>query len=250
MTAPLFVVERAALLGGDTVALDGAEGRHAAAALRLGPGEEVLLTDGAGLAATCRVLSVAAGSLLLAVEDRRESPPPQPRTVVVQALPKGDRGELAVELATELGVDLVVPWAAARCVTRWRPERAARSLDRWRTAARAAAKQSRREWFPEVAEPADTAAVCELLRTAALPVVLHEHATLPLGAAVTPAAGQVVVVVGPEGGLSPDELAAFAEAGATPYRLGPTVLRTSTAGAAALAVLLSRSPRWDAPTGP
>jgi 16S rRNA (uracil1498-N3)-methyltransferase len=162
---------------------------------------------------------------------------------VAQALPKGDRGELAVETMTEVGVDVIVPWAAARCVTRWRDARGARALARWRTTAHAAAKQSRRSRFPEVAEPASTQEVARLLAGAAAGVVLHEEATEPLAGLAVPAAGDVVVVVGPEGGISPDELAAFRVAGATAYRLGDTVLRTSTAGTAALAVVLAGS-RW------
>jgi 16S rRNA (uracil1498-N3)-methyltransferase len=140
----------------------------------------------------------------------------------------------------------VVPWAAARCVTRWQGERGARSLGKWRTAAREAAKQSRRSWFPEVAELATTSAVVTRLAAAASAAVLHEEATVPLsGLAVAP--GQdvdVVLVVGPEGGVTPEELTTFAEAGATAYRLGDTVLRTSTAGAAAVSVLQSVLGRW------
>jgi 16S rRNA (uracil1498-N3)-methyltransferase len=170
-------------------------------------------------------------------------PEPTPRLVVVQALPKGDRGELAVETMTEVGVDVVVPWAAARCVTRWRDARGAKALAKWRTSALAAAKQSRRAWFPEVTDLASTADVSALLTTGSAAVVLHEEATEPLARLDVPSAGDVVVVVGPEGGLTPEELTAFRDAGATAYRLGDTVLRTSTAGTAALAVLLART-RW------
>jgi 16S rRNA (uracil1498-N3)-methyltransferase len=164
--------------------------------------------------------------------------------VVVQALPKGDRGETAVETMTELGVDEVVPWAAYRCVTRWRDGRGEKALERWRTTAQAAAKQSRRARFPVVSELAGTRDVVDRLRRAAAGVVLHEDADEPLGALDPPAAGEVVVVVGPEGGISPEELAVLVGAGATAYRLGPTVLRTSTAGTAALAALLARTARW------
>ncbi|MGZ4596702.1 MAG: RsmE family RNA methyltransferase, partial [Actinomycetes bacterium] len=143
-----------------------------------------------------------------------------------------------------VGADVIVPWAAARCVTRWKAERGAKALAKWRTTVREAAKQSRRARFPEVTALASTADVATWLRGAALGAVLHEEATAPLAAAQPPERGDVVVVVGPEGGLGPDELAAFAAAGATSYRLGPTVLRTSTAGVAALSVLLARTPRW------
>jgi 16S rRNA (uracil1498-N3)-methyltransferase len=244
MSAPVFLLDREQLGTGDRLVLDGPEGRHAATVRRLTAGEQVVLTDGHGLSAVCRVVAVGKDRLELTVGTRTETPAPQPRLVVVQALPKGDRGELAVETMTELGADVIVPWAAARCVTRWSGARGDKALLRWRTTAREAAKQSRRTWFPEVPEPVTTSAVGDLLRGAALPLVLHEEATTPIDSAAIPVDGDVVVVVGPEGGLTPEELASFADAGATAYRLGPTVLRTSTAGPAALAVLLARTDRW------
>jgi 16S rRNA (uracil1498-N3)-methyltransferase len=164
--------------------------------------------------------------------------------VVVQALPKGERGELAVEVLTEVGVARIVPWAAARSVAVWKGERAAKSLAKWRSTAREAAKQSRRSWFPEVTELAGTADLAALVAGADLAVVLHEDATVPLATLDVPATGRIVVVVGPEGGLTDDEVATLVAAGATSVRLGAEVLRTSTAGIAAVAALLSRTPRW------
>lgn len=244
MSAPVFLVEDDRLATGDAVVLDGPEGRHAATVRRLEPGERVLLTDGRGAVADCRVVSVGRDRLELAVDARAHTPAPQPRLVVAQALPKGDRGELAVETMTEVGVDEVIPWAASRCVTRWKGDRAGRSLAKWRTSAREAAKQSRRSHFPLVTDQATTEEVAQRLRHAAAAVVLHEEAELPLATLDLPAAGDVVLVVGPEGGISPEELATFAAAGATARRLGDTVLRTSTAGVAALSVLCARSRRW------
>lgn len=244
MSAPVFVLDRERLTHGDRVVLEGAEGRHAATVRRLAAGEQVVLTDGAGLAVRCRVVAAGPDRLELAVEARTETPPPRPRLVVVQALPKGDRGELAVATMTEVGVDVIVPWAAGRCVTRWSGARGDKALARWRTTVREAAKQSRRARFPEVAGLATTAAVVGLLASASLAVVLHEEASVPLSSVAVPGDGDVVVVVGPEGGIDPVEMAAFEGGGATAYRLGPTVLRTSTAGPAALAVLLSRTQRW------
>ncbi|MFE2654088.1 16S rRNA (uracil(1498)-N(3))-methyltransferase, partial [Streptomyces sp. NPDC059346] len=177
----------------------------------------------------------------------REEPEPAPRITVVQALPKGDRGELAVETMTETGVDAIVPWQAARCITQWKGDRGAKSLAKWRATAREAGKQSRRVRFPEVADAATTKQVAALLADADFAGVLHEdrdHDSTPLATAALPAAGSIVLVVGPEGGVSPQELAAFAEAGARPYRLGRSVLRTSTAGTAATALLLGRTGRW------
>jgi 16S rRNA (uracil1498-N3)-methyltransferase len=244
MTSPVFLVERGQLVAGDRIMLDGTEGRHAATVRRIGVGERVDVTDGEGTLAECRVAAAKKSGLQLEVLARRTEAVPQPRLVVVQALPKGDRGELAVETMTEVGVDAVVPWAASRCVTQWRPDRAAKALAKWRNAAREAAKQSRRAWVPEVTEPVSTRGVAELLAAAALPVVLDSAAQRPLTSATVPSGGDMVVVVGPEGGISPDELDIFGRAGGMVYRLGPTVLRTSTAGVAAATVLFARSTRW------
>ncbi|HEY2521234.1 MAG TPA: 16S rRNA (uracil(1498)-N(3))-methyltransferase [Streptosporangiaceae bacterium] len=244
MTAPVFVADGADLRAG-TVTLTGAEGRHAATVRRIGPGERVDVADGAGLIAECVVTEVGAGSVTLAVQARREVPVPNPRIVVVQALPKGDRAELAVETMTEVGVDVIVPFAAERCVARWPAgDRAARALARWRSAAREAAKQARRARIPEVTELASAAEVATRLKSAARAVVLEPGVAEAVSRLDLPAHGDVVLVVGPEGGLSPAELTAFTAAGAVPARLGDSVLRASTAGAAAAAVLMARTGRW------
>lgn len=243
MSLPVHWIEPAAEPAvGASVTLDGAEGRHAVTVRRTRVGEQLELVDGTGLRLRCTVTAVDRASLVARVDELTSEPPPSPRLVVVQALAKGERSELAVETVTEVGADVVVPWAAARCVVQWKGERGAKSLARWRSTALAAAKQARRARVPEVAEPATTAKVARLLAEAALPVVLHESATVPLASLAVPATGDIVVVVGPEGGITPDELGAF---GVEPVRLGSTVLRTSTAGVAACSALLARSPRWS-----
>jgi 16S rRNA (uracil1498-N3)-methyltransferase len=243
VSPPVFLAETAQLAG-DRVVLGGAEGRHAATVRRLRSGERVDLTDGAGLLAECVVGEVLRDGLELEVVSRRHEPAPAPRLVVVQALPKGDRGELAVETMTEVGVDEIVPWAASRCITQWRPDRREKSVGRWRSTAREAAKQARRCWLPEVTDLATTSQVADRVAGAALALVLHEGAQAPLSAVTPPAAGDIVLIVGPEGGITDDELGLFTDAGAVPTVLGPTVLRTSTAGVAAAAVLLSAGGRW------
>ncbi|MGP4091127.1 16S rRNA (uracil(1498)-N(3))-methyltransferase [Streptomyces sp. KR55] len=245
MTAPVFVVERLDDNGPEFV-LDGPEGRHAVSVKRLRPGEDVVLTDGRGHW-TEGVVKAAEGKdrLIVQLHGVREEPEESPRITVVQALPKGDRGELAVETMTEVGVDAIVPWAAARCITQWKGERGAKALSKWRATAREAGKQSRRVRFPEVGEAATSKQVAALLAGADFAAVLHESGDEPLAAAELPADGEIVLVVGPEGGVSPEELALFEEAGAKAYRLGPTVLRTSTAGTAAAALLLGRTGRWS-----
>jgi 16S rRNA (uracil1498-N3)-methyltransferase len=229
---------------GDVLVLDGPEGHHAAVVRRLAAGEEIVLTDGVGTRAHGRVVEVGKGSLRAEVLDVSTVEAERPRVVVVQAVPKGERGELAVEMLTEVGVDVIVPWSASRSVARWRGDRAAKSLEKWRAAAREAAKQSRRAWFPEVTPLADTAGVAERLAGASVRVVLHEAASGPLADVPVPGRGEIVIVVGPEGGISDEELTAFAEVGAEPLRLGSSVLRSSTAGVAAAAALLARTPRW------
>jgi 16S rRNA (uracil1498-N3)-methyltransferase len=245
VTAPVFSVGPEQPLAVGRIVLSGAEGRHAVSVRRLRAGEDIVLTDGAGTGAYGRVAAAEGKDHLeVDVTEVRAEPEPRPRITVVQALPKGDRGELAVETMTETGVDAIVPWAAARCVTQWRAERGAKALAKWRSTAREAAKQSRRLRFPDVAELMTTRQVTGLLARAAFAAVLHEEGSEPLAAAALPDDGDIVLVVGPEGGVAPDELDAFAAAGAKPYRLGPTVLRTSTAGVAATALLLGRTGRW------
>ena len=242
-TAPVFLVESLPERG--DLVLDGPEGRHAAAVRRLRPGEQVRLSDGAGTVADGTVVTAGRDQLVVSVRDRTVVEPFLPRLVAVQALPKGDRGELAVELMTELGVDEIVPWAASRSITQWRGDRGERAVSRWRSTAREASKQSRRAWLPVVAPPAETPQVADRILAAGGGLVLHEAATTALTAAPLPAGGaELVIVIGPEGGLADPELAAFERAGALAVRLGPTVLRTSTAGAAALAVLSARTGRW------
>lgn len=246
MTAPLFLVAPGSLAGasaGASVLLDGAEGHHAVSVHRLRLGETVLVSDGTGVGASVEVVGIDRHTLLTRVIEVEVSPLPQPRFVLVQALAKGDRDEQAIEAATELGVDAVVPWQAARSVVQWRAEKVSRGQARWEAVVVAATKQSRRFRIPEVRPLARTTEVCELLATATLGVVLHETADRPLSTLPLPDDGEIVLVVGPEGGVADAELAHFRAAGAVAVRLGREVLRTSSAGPAALAVLNGRS-RW------
>jgi 16S rRNA (uracil1498-N3)-methyltransferase len=238
MTAPLFFVDAAAL-DGDRVVVDGAEGRHAADVRRLRVGEHVDLGDGCGQVAHGVVAEVARGRLVVVVERREQIQPASPRFVVVQALAKGGRDLGAVEAMTEVGVDEIVAWPAARSVAKPTD----RTLSRWSATAREAAKQSRRAWVPDVGGPVGTADICARFSAAALAVVLHEAAADSLAALPLPETGELVLVVGPEGGLTSGEVDAFTGAGAHVCRLGNAVLRTSTAGVAALSVLSAAS-RW------
>jgi 16S rRNA (uracil1498-N3)-methyltransferase len=257
VSAPVFLVDPGLLDGfgpGSTYALEGQEARHAGVVQRRRPGERVDVADGAGVRLRCEVSTVEPGRVGLSVLERVEEPAPAVRLVLVQALAKGDRDELAVAAATEVGADGVVPWQAQRSVVVWRGDRAARSRAKWVATVREAAKQSRRAWVPDVGEALGTAALAaraaQVVVDGGAVLVLHESATRPVAQAALPSPSQaapaveVLVVVGPEGGIADEELEALRGAGAQVVRLGPHVLRTSTAGPVALAVLSERLGRW------
>ncbi|MCD2186524.1 16S rRNA (uracil(1498)-N(3))-methyltransferase [Actinomycetospora soli] len=238
----LFLVEEVPTSG--VVTLEGAEGRHAADVKRVAPGEVILVGDGAGTRARAEVTAVGKGHVTAEVRETRTDPPSGTRLVLAQALAKGDRGELAVETATEAGIDAVIPWRAERCVTQWDDgPRGAKQLARWRSSVTEAAKQSRRAWVPEVAEPMTTN---QLARRLEHSTALLLEATAEVSVADVALGEEVVLLVGPEGGVTEAETERLVAAGATPVRLGPDVLRTSTAAAVALGALGLRTGRWDA----
>ncbi|GIH03138.1 ribosomal RNA small subunit methyltransferase E [Rhizocola hellebori] len=242
MSLPLFLVGE--LPSGDEFTLDGPEGRHAATVQRLREGEELLLADGRGGMAQARVKAVAGASLLLSLISRGYAARPEPVLTVAQGIAKGDRGELAVQAMTETGVDEILPWAAARSVAQWRGDRGFKSRDRWVATAREAAKQARRAWVPVIGGEPDVSTKALAKRLDANSLILHEEAGEKLSTVELPASGEIVIVIGPEGGIDDTELAAFQAAGARAVRLGDSVLRTSTAGVAALSVLAVRLGRW------
>jgi len=233
---------------GELAVVEGDEGFHAATVRRIRRGEELVLGDGAGGLARCMVEQAGRDGLQARVLDRWQVPPVQPPVTVVQALPKTERSELAIELATEAGVDTLVPWQAGRCVARWDGARADKGLRRWRAVARAASQQSRRAHIPSVDGVLSTAAltqrIAEAVASGGMVLALHESAAGQLTNLSLAQAKSVMLVVGPEGGIAPEELAAMTGAGATAVRLGPTVLRTSTAAAVALGALGVLTPRW------
>lgn len=252
MTAPLFWVPSDRLAGVEpdgVVRLDGDEGHHAVRVRRVAAGEEVILADGAGRGVRGEVAVVASGGLEVLVREVVAEPVSLPAFVLVQALAKSRRDEAAVEAATELGVDAVIAWQAERSIVRWRPERAEKSLAKWGHVATAAAKQARRLRVPQVSGPLDIRALVRRIREAVgqpcggAAYLLHESATQPLAGITLPASGEVLLVVGPEGGIATAELEAMTAAGAVPVRLGQPILRASTAGPAALAVLSAQA-RW------
>ncbi|MEV6274921.1 16S rRNA (uracil(1498)-N(3))-methyltransferase [Nocardia sp. NPDC051832] len=232
---------------GAIAVLDGPEGRHAATVRRIRAGEPITLSDGQGVVAESEVVAAQKDRLELRVLARRLAEPVTPRVTVVQALPKSERSELAVELMTEAGADAIIPWQAVRCVSKWEGK-AAKAVEKWRAAARAAARQSRRPYIPEVAELHRTRELVELVRKAkadgAVVAALHESGAGRFTELSFDGVPEVILIVGPEGGLDDSELDALTEAGAQPVLLGPTVLRTSTAAAVALGALGALTPRW------
>lgn len=246
MTPPLFLLDN--IPDTEEFCLVGAEGHHAARVRRVTPGEIVLVSDGVGTLVRCRVERITTDGVHLSILDRSVVVPSRPRLVAVQALAKGDRAEHAVEMMTELGVDEIVPWAASRSITQWLGPRGDKALARWRRTAQEASKQSRRPLLPHVAPLARTADVVARIRAdgelRVLGLVLHEDAAVPLSTAELADVDEIVVVIGPEGGVAREELDVFCAAGAVAVRLGESVLRTSTAGTAALSALALRLGRW------
>jgi 16S rRNA (uracil1498-N3)-methyltransferase len=248
MVATLFYVDTLPDTGALAV-VDGDEGFHAATVRRIRPGEQLVLGDGAGGLARCEVEQAGRDGLHARVLGRWSVAPGRPAITVVQALPKSERSELAIELATEAGADAFLAWQAARCVASWEGTRADKGLRRWRAVARSAARQSRRAHIPPIEGVLSTAAlaqrVCDEVAAGSAVLALHESATDRLADIHVAQADSVFLVVGPEGGIAPEEIAALTDAGAVAVRLGPQVLRTSTAAAVALGALGVLTPRWD-----
>jgi 16S rRNA (uracil1498-N3)-methyltransferase len=243
----LFYVDALPAVG-ELAVVDGDEGFHAANVRRIRVGEELDLGDGDGSVAHCVVEDVAKGRLTAKVLDRRTVDVAVPSVTVVQALPKSDRSELAVELATEAGADAFVAWHASRCVARWESSaKVDKGLRRWAAVARSAARQSRRPYIPPVSGVLSTAELVERVRdSGATTLVLHESATSKLTEIPVAQADSLLLIVGPEGGIADDEIVALTGAGATAVQLGPAVLRTSTAAAVALGALGVLTSRWSA----
>lgn len=257
MAATVFYLDELPAQG-QVALLDGPEGRHAATVRRFAAGDRLLLADTRGGVAECTVLRAGKDFLELTVDARADVPAPSPAVTVVQGLPKSERSELAVDLATEAGADRIVPWQAARCVSKWRSGGAGKSgmdksdkaLAKWRATARSAAKQARRAQVPPVDELHTTAMLVQRVRAAVeagtLVLILHESATGTLPRAEVAAAAELMLIVGPEGGVDEAEIEALTAAGARAVLLGPEVLRTSAAAAVALGAIGVLTSRWDA----
>ncbi|MGM7665585.1 16S rRNA (uracil(1498)-N(3))-methyltransferase [Microbacterium sp. A93] len=238
-----FLVESSSATAvGDVVSLTGAEAKHAAVVRRLRVGESVTIGDGSGVWLEGTVTDVSASRVDVKVTERTEQDPPAIRLLLAQALAKGDRDELAVQASCELGVDEIVPWQASRSISRWEGPKAVKGRDRWASIVREAAKQAHRSWVPEVSSPLTSAQL--IARSAGQRMLVLEPTATTKLSSIRADERDILLVVGPEGGISPEELSRFDEAGAERVRLGDTVLRTSTAGPAAIAVLSAALGRW------
>lgn len=256
MSLPVFKADSsvAHLRAGDQYVLTGTEARHAATVRRLGLGELLDVVDGAGHRLTCTVVSAAKDNLELTVDSVETTAGTQPEVTLVQALAKGDRDLQAVESCTELGVDRVIAWQADRSVARFRADRQDKQLEKWRHTITAAAKQSRRSLWPELGDPVNTRALVQLVKDSPDTMwwILHEQAQETLVSELRTVERNrpenrpesVGIVVGPEGGISDAELHQLRLAGARTVLLGPQVLRSSTAGAAAVVLINAFSGRW------
>lgn len=238
MTDALFLAPVGGVVPGDIVLVDGVEAHHAVAVRRIKPGEVVFVADGQGSAIRGEVLSADKAGLRVRADELLYDQVRGPHVVAVQALAKAGRDEQAIEAMTELGVKEIVPWRAARSIVKWEAgPRGDKQLAKWRSTVREATKQSRRFTIPVVAEALTTAELCRDVVPHATTYVLHEEATDPLACKEIPATGRVLLIIGPEGGIAPDELEAFVAAGAQVVSVAPHVLRSSTAGVVALAQL-------------
>ncbi|MUU73575.1 16S rRNA (uracil(1498)-N(3))-methyltransferase [Pseudarthrobacter sp. GA104] len=257
MSNPVFFTPPGSLdqlVAGEVFVLEGPEARHAVTVKRLAPGEPVDIVDGAGTRMSGKVLAASPSGLDVECSSLAVEPQPVTRLVLVQALAKGDRDELAIETATELGIDAVIPWQSERSIVRWKGDRAAKAHTKWQSVVTAAAKQARRAWVPEVRPAVDTAALAGLVEAAGLAVILHEDAVRPLRTVLeawqrggTPTEPrEVFLIVGPEGGISPREVTRLCGKGAVTALLGHHVLRSSTAGPAAVVLASDVLGRWAA----
>lgn len=215
--------------------LTGAEAQHAHVK-RIAPGERIVLTDGAGLTATVEVVRASKDEVVGEVVAHETSPLPTPRVTVVQAVPKAERAELAVDLAVQAGADEIVPWISHRTIARWPENKQAKQVEKWRNQAVAAAKQARRAWVPEVRMPVTSG---QLASVDTQKLVLHEDAQTSIKEVAF--TDDVWLIVGPEGGIGKEELQLI---DGTPVRLGAEVLRTASAAFAGLCAIGALTGRW------
>lgn len=249
MTDHLFYASPGALTAaGSEVTLDADTSRHAISSMRLGKGGTLLVADGEGWIGSATVLNPDSRQAVVRIDDLHQEPQPDLEINLVQALAKGDRDLMAVQMATEIGVDAVTAWQAERSIVRIRPERAAKLQAKWAATVKTAAQQARRARIPYLHDPVTGTGIADLHdpATGKIVVVLHEDGTQTLesGLQSFSQAQQLNIVVGPEGGVTDAELEAARQAGASVVRIGRNVMRSSTAGPVAISLLQQMLGRW------
>jgi len=213
------------------------DANHAIRVLRMQTGVEFMLSDGQGSWSQVVATEVKKKSMQVRVIDSGFQQPLATTITVVQALPKGDRAKEAIELLTEAGVDRIVPWASARSI--------GKGSEKFAITAREASKQSRRFRIPEVTETATTAQICEAIKVSDLAIAFHESATSKLSDQVSSHnVEHLLIIIGPEGGLTDEEIAAFTDAGAKVALMGRPILRSAHAGIAAVSAVSALLKVW------
>ena len=237
----LFLVDK--LESSQSIEVAGDEAHHAIKVLRIKLGEEILVSDGAGNWVRAVVENIEKKTFMAKVLERGFQEEKFPRLIVVQGLPKSDRVKDAIEILVESGVDLIIPWQADRSISKWQKD----SLDKWQSAAVAATKQSRRFRKPEIVDGLSLSQLLEIESENSAFLVMHESATTKLSEVVTSkfaGMSEIIIVIGPEGGISDSELALLEGAGAHIVGLGPEVFRSAHAGGAALSAVSALIGRW------
>lgn len=238
---PLFIVENIPDRG--DLVIEGDEAHHAGSAARIKVGEKINVTNGKGRIAEVEVLDINKRNIGCRILEVRDETRAKVVLTVIQALTKGDRARETIELLTEGGAELIIPWQAARSIGQWKDDKDAQG--KWRTWAKEATKQSRRTWIPEILDLHTTAQVKRRIQDSDLTIVLHENGAEAFSEILTSAPPrEILLIVGPEGGISDDELASFVSSGARSIRLGKPVFRSAHAGVAALAAIQAAFGIW------
>lgn len=233
----LFFVEDLPTHIGSIYEFDNEDAHHAVRVLRMAAGEVFMLADGTGAWSQVKAFAVKKKSIEVEVIASGFQEALPTTITVVQALPKSDRAKEAIELLTEAGVDRIVPWAASRSI--------GKASDKFSVTAREASKQSRRLRIPEVTDIATTAQICEAIALSDLAIVFHESTDMKLSDCVSSHnVAHLLIIIGPEGGITPTEIEEFKAAGAKVALMGRPIVRSAHAGIAAVAAVSALLKVW------
>jgi 16S rRNA (uracil1498-N3)-methyltransferase len=235
----LFFVDDLPTTVGQIYIFDNEDALHAIRVLRTGPGEVFWLSDGKGSFSTVKAVEVAKKSMQCEVLESEFQEPLDIEYTVIQALPKGDRLKACAQLLTEAGADRLVFWSSARSIGK-----ADKTLDKLDVTVREASKQARRFRIPEIVGPLTTAQVIDEIARADIAFLFHESATSKLSAITAPKVAKALIIIGPEGGITDEELEAFTSSGAKIALMGRPIFRSAHAGIAGLAAVQTLLKSW------